>query len=655
MLMRVRGWWAFSVGVMLLVWVAGCSSEVGGPSEVSVPSVSATVSSDTTTVALGGGAHLIIPPGAITAGAQVTARFGDAPAADAAMNSVGSPVELTLQPDDAIHGLLTLEFPVPVDRVPAGVDPAEFFGISTYTDGAGWVPYQASFDAARSMVVAQIPHFSWWNPFTWDFSRIDQNLGQIIGSRAGEPSCDGTGTPVWARQVVGVDKDANLVVRGCTQSQGDVLDVELVNNRPYGLILTYGSAVKWGWHEEGSSASDRWRNSVVDHLLGPDQLYLPPLSRASVGILPSSSVQGLTFRVVPSRLTMAADLVAQAAGAFVESFPTGVGECAAIPLNAPVFELSLSALRDDVAALAGCAEQWARLDIAAGNRDTANLNRLGSVFGAIRGASLVAAGFQIGGVSWHVADLFGDWKRAYDINSDLGVGFTVFPRIEQSSAAPVSTPEPSAPSDPPAAPAPGSDSAAAPEPAPQAQPAQPAQPEPTVNPAPAPAPAPQPEQAPPPAQSPSPVDAYTNYGDANAGHAMCRGNPGNARSMPGGVASQTFTVPAGVSTLSSALVQIDPDPAVTAQLALSVNGQTAAAAAAAAAGDTRFTFNPVPVHPGDSVVVTVAFTATTGKIITVYTAGNPGGVFSTSNSCPDGAPSVTRTDTGLRAVISGTT
>lgn len=55
------------------------------------------------------------------------------------------------------------------------------------------------------------------------------------------------------------------------------------------------------------------------------------------------------------------------------------------------------------------------------------------------------------------------------------------------------------------------------------------------------------------------------------------------------------------------------------QLALSVNGQPAAQATAAAAGDTRFNFNPVPVRASDTVLVTVSFTATTGKIVTLYT------------------------------------
>ncbi|MGH3260892.1 MAG: hypothetical protein ACRDNS_02745, partial [Trebonia sp.] len=154
--------------------------------------------------------------------------------------------------------------------------------------------------------------------------------------------------------------------------------------------------------------------------------------------------------------------------------------------------------------------------------------------------------------------------------------------------------------------------------------------------------------------NPQPVDAYDNYGSANAGHAMCRGNPASAVSVPGGTASQTFTVPAGVATLSGALVQIDPDATVTANLTVDVNGTAAASAASAAAGDTSFTFSPVSVQQGDTVTISITFSATSGKIITVYTAGSPGGTFTASNSCPDGAPSVSTSTTGLRAVVSGT-
>jgi hypothetical protein len=149
------------------------------------------------------------------------------------------------------------------------------------------------------------------------------------------------------------------------------------------------------------------------------------------------------------------------------------------------------------------------------------------------------------------------------------------------------------------------------------------------------------------------VNAYDNYGPANAGHAMCRGNPGRPESMPGGTASQAFTVGHGVATLNSALLQIDPDSSVTGHLALYVNGNLAATADAVAAGDTRFSFASVAVRQGSSVTLSISFTATSGKIITVYTAGSPGGTFTASNSCSDGAPNVSATSTGLRAVVSG--
>jgi hypothetical protein len=152
--------------------------------------------------------------------------------------------------------------------------------------------------------------------------------------------------------------------------------------------------------------------------------------------------------------------------------------------------------------------------------------------------------------------------------------------------------------------------------------------------------------------NPTRIDLYDNYGGGAVGRAMCRGNPGRPESMPGGVATETLTVPPDVASVDTALVQIDPDQTVTADATLSVDGVARASAAAPAAGDTTFTFPAVPVQAGDSLSLSITFTATYGKIITVYTVGSPGGTFTASNSCPDGAASLT-TSEGLRAVISG--
>lgn len=116
---------------------------------------------------------------------------------------------------------------------------------------------------------------------------------------------------------------------------------------------------------------------------------------------------------------------------------------------------------------------------------------------------------------------------------------------------------------------------------------------------------------------------------------------------------QTFQVPSGVSALTGAGVQIDPNNGATARLSVEVNGVTRAVANAVPSGDTRFEFPHVPVSPGEHVRLLISFSSTFAKNFTVYTAGGSAGTFVTSNSCSDGAPSVHRTDTSLRAEVYG--
>src|ERR1019366_6029638 len=117
--------------------------------------------------------------------------------------------------------------------------------------------------------------------------------------------------------------------------------------------------------------------------------------------------------------------------------------------------------------------------------------------------------------------------------------------------------------------------------------------------------------------SPTSIEAVSPSGSgtldvtvATEGHAMCRGNPGRPESMPGGTATQTFTVPARVASLSSALVQIDPDSTVTAHLTLTINGTVRATTTALAAGDTSFSWPAVATSAGDQASLSISFTAT---------------------------------------------
>lgn len=67
----------------------------------------------------------------------------------------------------------------------------------------------------------------------------------------------------------------------------------MVNNRPYGMVLTYGSDVKWGWHEKGDSAADKARNALGDARLRCIKRMRntwAPLSLPSMGRSPLSGL-----------------------------------------------------------------------------------------------------------------------------------------------------------------------------------------------------------------------------------------------------------------------------------------------------------------------------------------------------------------------------
>lgn len=622
--MRVQGLTRVAVAVAAVALLAGCSgSSAPGPTVTVTADATAAggapvKAGETTTLDLGGGAHLIIPPGAMADGARVSVNRSGAPKGTWTVTSpVGSPVQLVSDPPDAIHGLLTLEFPVPEAAAAKGV------GVSTLDESTGtWSPWPASYDAARHMVVAQIPHFSWWNPTTWDwagiFGRVNQDVGQILGRRASAPSCNGSGAPSWVNtsSIAGVTTDAAIAVRACVQSQGDVLDVQLTNNRPYGMVLHYGGPVKWGWHEAGSSMVDQQRNRLVDTLMAPDELYLPPLSRASVGIVKTRPGSHTEWHIGMTRESIVGEAI-DLMGDLVGELPKL--DCASYLAGAPIFDsLSASKLRDVVADAGGCVvESWTR-SASYGALDSMKLAEIEGRLSALKKASVVGRLWTAYGYEWKVADLFIDQVWIGD-GSGLGAGFSFNAKSE------------------------------AVQPAPQPNPPAPQQPNP---------PAPQPSQpAPPPTQAPAaPTFAYNNYGSGPVvGHAMCRGNPGNSLSMPGGTASQTFSVPSGVGRIDSALVQIDPDSRVTAHLTVFVDGSARASADAAAAGDTRFSFGSVSVHSGQTVTLQISFTSTYGKIITVYTQGSSNGTFTAQNSCPDGAQSGSWPGAALRAQVSGWT
>jgi hypothetical protein len=272
-------------------------------------------------IRLHGGETLTVPIGAITGNAPATASYtasqvwpGNAPASPEVKFTttgtiVGKPV-LTLQVPASEHqialtGALHLAF-----RSPASGD---------------WTPYPAIFNAETDTMVATLAHFSTWRFWTsgWatDFPKITKSISAWHGRHASDaPDCNnGPKPPGWYQADVGMSNAPEPVVRGCVRGHaGGVLDIELVNNRPYGLILKYGSAaVKWAWHARPHTLADALRDAIGDYAAhATGGLYLPPLSRASVGIKDFRNRANNIFTIIPTAGTILGDAIDMSLGSF---------------------------------------------------------------------------------------------------------------------------------------------------------------------------------------------------------------------------------------------------------------------------------------------------------------------------------------------------
>lgn len=421
--------------VMVVVLVAGalaaCASREpsGSTTKVPPPPIKGdlapvqTVPDQETVVELGGGARLIIPPGAMAAGATVRASYKNPPKGEwGPLRPLAAPVELVSEPPDAISGVLTLEFPVGHASHP---ESGGEVGISTFDASTNsWTDHPSTYDSARQYVVAQIAHFSWWNPFSWDWpsilARINQRVGEMVGKRAPAARCERRQAPPgWATAFAGITKDGAIAVRACAEGEGDVLAVELVNNRPYSMVLKYGSGVKWGWHEKGDSAQDVLRNGLADRFVRSDELYLPPRGRASVGILKTSGHK--VFSAGVTSMSLAIDALDHVLKEKIEKIP-GASPCLKALWETPVGEFSPGRVRDGVDAAFTCVVRHAS---ALGYFDRSTISQLDAI---TRKLTVAGQALKIWDYEWKFLDLFVDWKVG-DAGG-LGAGFSFLGRAD---------------------------------------------------------------------------------------------------------------------------------------------------------------------------------------------------------------------------------
>ena len=431
-----------------LVLIVGCSSQSSrvtqptsppttsapttlAPTTLPSPETEQTVVPVSNVVDLGGGATVtFLEP--LAAGSNVLVRTSADRELGFGQVATLDPVELTVENDSLGPSGAVLSFPVP-DAAWVDGDPSDEVGVSTLDEATGqWTAVPVEFDPATKTMWTTAPHFSWWAPWTWDWTsigaRINQNVGELVGKRGEEPACKrGQPQPEWVSSIAGVSKDSGLVVRACAEGEGDVLAVEFTNNRPYGLVLTYGGPVKWGWHN-GGSALDMARNGFVDALMRPDQLYLPPLTRASVGVLRPAAGSNSTWQISITSASWAGDVLRILADELLAHLPIkdftnmkSIAECATFLAGTdPSFDpVSLfQKAKDSTDCILAVYSK------AANGKTIAQLEKARATFTALKNASLIGKLIKFYDYEWTVLDVVTDNVVALDAN--LGFGFSVY-------------------------------------------------------------------------------------------------------------------------------------------------------------------------------------------------------------------------------------
>jgi hypothetical protein len=444
--------------VLTSALVSSCLHSPGpGSPEASNPAPVTQIRAGTKTakkvVELGGGARVIFAD-TPARGAKLVVRTLSAPPLPPDRLGLATPAELTLRNGSLGRGA-TLEYPIP-GWASAQADTDSALEITTWSvEQQAWVPVKTSVDRTGRVIRAFIDHFSWWQPLTWDWGRIgtrvNQNVGEVLGKRAGEARCPRRQpTPGWVAAVAGVTNDAALAVRGCYEGEGDILAVELVNNRPYGQVLTYGSGVQWGWREPGKRRLETARNDLMKALIGPGGLYLPPVGRASVGIRRPSSSQPVVFRAWPTGGSLTIDVAMLVAEELIEQAGPKlagplIGHCGAflakdLPLESFKSPSATHALLSS--SVVDCLKEAFLQLVRMGALDKSRVTSATSTLNALKRASLAGRLLKAYDVEWRILDLFVDTRLVGGAGS-LGNGFSVAAR--PPAPPPSTSPPPVAP------------------------------------------------------------------------------------------------------------------------------------------------------------------------------------------------------------------
>jgi hypothetical protein len=374
-----------------------------------------------------GGGRLIVPRTSITDGARVVIRRIRAPRFGANRHALGRAVSLRMR-DGRLVGPVTLRLPYR-GRIDTHGMPLDLSVQLAYFDvrAGQWHVVPARVNARRKTISAQITHFSWWNPFSWDWGsialRLDQRVGELRGARTAPAKCvSGVPVPDWARTLT--HNDADIQLRTCAEGQDGKVVVQIVNNRPYGVTLRYGAPVAWGWHQTPADSAGAVGSMMMDKLVTANELYVPPLSAASVGV-PQGAWNYAEFQAGPTQQTTFADVMSFITDKIDVRLvrPEFVGDLAStcsaqLKPTLSGFPTAKSDAIGWIEATAKCVLRTLPKAVAAGHLDNMTAQQLKHVSSALSG---LATGAMIGARIGKIADWWIGMRSDMQANSTFSI------------------------------------------------------------------------------------------------------------------------------------------------------------------------------------------------------------------------------------------
>lgn len=251
------------------------------------------------TVAAGGeaslpdGTSVWIPPGGVSQDTRLVlsrARSGAPDTADG-LAAAGSPVWVELEAGQ-LSDVAVLRLPTaPPQDWPADLtfDP----WLASYDETTGeWIPHTGLYDPQTGLMVAQVEHFSWWNPFSWDYGAIRDSFVQSLADAAGAPSgippeCS-TSPP--ADQVT-LTREGEPVTDSCLDLDGERVILRLRGVKNYPLLVAWsGQASLDARTEYGLDVTSlyRWLTDQLG-LTAEDSVVLPSGGDAHLQVSPDAT------------------------------------------------------------------------------------------------------------------------------------------------------------------------------------------------------------------------------------------------------------------------------------------------------------------------------------------------------------------------------